>query len=496
MPQVNGHSYRFGEFRLDPVKRVLWRGDEIVQTTPKSVEVLVALVERRGDVLTRDELLEKVWRDSFVEEANINFTISNLRRALGPDGKTIIQTVPRRGYRFAGEIEDLTNEGRAVLLKRETVSEIVIHDEEVVVEKNRLLSKKWTVLATVTLLPIFLLAFLVWTTWTNKPVVTDVKSVAILPLQSADNSLDDNALRFGIADALFTGLGRVSDARVISAYRNGVSLNGEPSEIGKRLGAEAVLEGSLQQTNGRLRVTLRLIRSSDGFQLWSESFDGDASEILGLQDRLAAESASALGEKLRDIEKLKRPTTDLEAYRLFLKGDYLLRLRGIDNAARSIDFFKQAVAIDPSFARAWTGMAEAQALGTEVSEAENNVNQALQLDPDLADAYAVRGFIRMFHYWDWRAAEANLRRAVELDPNSIEAHHWLAIYLELNGRFDEAKTAMSRAMELDPISVNILSDMGQLHYLSREYEQAEEYCKRALDLDPQSDSAHGFLVNI
>jgi tetratricopeptide (TPR) repeat protein len=185
----------------------------------------------------------------------------------------------------------------------------------------------------------------------------------------------------------------------------------QPAEIGKEIGVDGVLDGSFQRVNGKLRVTLRLIHSPNGAQLWSGSFDESESEIFHLQDAMARETARAMALTLRPQEITKRPTDSVDAYNHFLKGDYLLRQRGEDNVKRSEGFFREAVSIDPYYSRAWAGLAAAQSMRTDIETAERTVAHALELDPNLAEAHATRGFILMFHYWNWPGAESSLNRA-------------------------------------------------------------------------------------
>jgi Flp pilus assembly protein TadD len=262
------------------------------------------------------------------------------------------------------------------------------------------------------------------------------------------------------------------------------------------LNVDGVLEGQIQRANGRIRVTLRLIRTSDGLQLWSGLINDSESELFRLQDSLAQLAAQALSVNLRPRRDVQPPTGDLEAYRLYLKGDYLFRLRGNENNTLSLDFFRQATERDPNFARAWAGLAAALAMGTDIPAAEKAINTAIELDPDLAEAHATRGFIDMFHYWNWDEAERSLNRAVELDPNSLQAHHWRGVLYSIRGRFDEAKSEMFRALELDPVSLNITSDLGQLFYFAGDLELGEQFCLKALAIDPAYGFAHGYLHQI
>ena len=194
----------------------------------------------------------------------------------------------------------------------------------------------------------------------------------------------------------------------------------EPVEIGKKLNVDAVIEGTLQRADGKLRVTLRLIRIADSKQIWTGVFDDSENKIFNLQDEIARRTAQILSLSLKSIKNEKLLTTNIEAYEAYLQGQYLFRRR----EQKSVEFFKKAVALDPQFARAWAGLAATYAFGRSMAEAETTVNKALELEPDLAEAHAVRGFIKLFLDWNWAEAERSLDRAIQLDSNLVEAHHW------------------------------------------------------------------------
>jgi DNA-binding winged helix-turn-helix (wHTH) protein/TolB-like protein/cytochrome c-type biogenesis protein CcmH/NrfG len=495
MSGENGHFREFGGFLLDVEKRVLWFEGAPVNLHLKEIEVLCVLTEAAGQVVTKDELLDRVWADSFVEESNLSRHIYLLRKTFKDHGKSeeLIQTVPRRGYRFTGDVKAASD--AELIIEKHSLTRTLIEDVSVETATRPLLVGRRMFAApliAVGLLTVMLGGYALWRY--NTTGAARIGSIAVLPLRSMDDNADDRALSFGLADSLIRNLGRVSDVRVISA--SAISQYKDPqkdsADIGRDFGVDAVLDGTLQRSNGKLRVTLRLVRVSDGVQLWSGLFNESETEIFRLQESIASQTGQALAVNLKPREGERRPTDNLDAYHAFLRADYLLRLRSHD-ASRSIPFFRQAVELDPNFARAWAGLAAVLAMGLDIDEAEAALDKALALDPELAEAHATRGFIRMFNYWDWNEAEKSLRRAVELDPNSVQGHHWLGVYLSIRGRLDEAKAEMRRALELDPLSLNITTDLGQVHYFAREYPVAEEYCLKALSIDPNYHFAHTYL---
>jgi Tfp pilus assembly protein PilF len=274
--------------------------------------------------------------------------------------------------------------------------------------------------------------------------------------------------------------------------------NGKDSiEFGRQLRADSILEGTIQETNGLVRVSLRVIDVRDGGQIWADSFDEAGGDILKLQDAISNRVARALITKLRPLDEellAKQSTNDPEAYRLYLAGrERWLQRNG---KTESLAFYKKAIEIDPNFALSYLGIADEYAFTYETQIAEDALAKAIQLDPNLAEAHATRGFIRMFHHWDWPGAEASLQRAIELAPNSSKAHHWYGVYLSVRGRFDEAQREMEKALELDPTALVIMSDIAELHYFRHDYEQAEGELMKAVAADPGFTNARQHLVKI
>lgn len=489
----NNDFREFGNFRLCAEQKVLWYRDEPVHLHLKQIEVLCVLTEDAGKVIKKEELLNRVWAESFVEESNLSRHIYKLRKAFEEHGESpdLIQTVPRRGYRFTGEIGGRNSDD--VIIERHSLTKTLIEqiedtEEPKLVKLNNLVARARLdhifaflticLVATGVLIGVYLYSI----QNTNSAPSSSIKTLAVLPLRSIGQDDQNTALNLGFADALITRLSDIGELKLVSA--NAVSRfveeNLEPIEVGKKLGVDAVLAGTLQHANGELRITLRLLRISDGVQIWSKSFDDSESEIFRLQDSMALQTASALHFNLTNKDGAGRPTENLEAYNLFLQGQYLFRRR---ETGKSIEFFKKATELDPQFAKAWSGLAAAYAMGDSMPEAESTIEKAIELQPQLGEAHAVRGFVKMFLKWDWPAAEESLNRAVELDPYSVEAHHWRGIYLLICGRLSESQSEIERALELDPTSANLINDYGQMFYFAREFEKAELQYQKARSMD-------------
>jgi DNA-binding winged helix-turn-helix (wHTH) protein/TolB-like protein len=522
------HFYDFGPFRFDPQQHRLLRDGNPVALTPKAMDALLVLVQNKGNLLEREALMQAVWADSFVEDANLTVAISNLRKALGQSGETAeyIETIPRVGYRFVADVREVRETLAPLIVEKHTRSQTVIEEEfledagsplEKVVSQPRtagvfslpVVFRRHgvaTLLTILTLVGAFLGVVIYLKPGQHSMAAAgnirmrSIRSLAVLPPKVLSVG-DDHSLSLGMADALITKLAglRKLTLRPTSSISRYVATNTDSVAVGRSLGVDAVLEGALQREDGRLRLTLQLIDVGSGTEIWAGKFDEADADIFKLQDSVSQQMVDVLSLNLTQDEKAeltKRLTHNPEAYALYLKGNYFWNKRGAE-VQKSIDYFRKAIALDPGFVEAYVGLAKVNATTIERSpEAELLVEKALKLDNTCAEAHATLGFIRMFLHWDWEGAGQSLDRALELDPNSSLAHHWKGVYLSLLGRLDEAKAEMHRALELDPVSLIITADIGQLHYFASEYDQAIDYCNRALALDNDFWVARVYLTYI
>jgi len=488
------------------------------------MEALLVLVQHPGELMKRGELMQAVWADTFVEDANLTVAISHLRKALGQNGDTAeyIKTIPRVGYRFLADVREVTEDPAPLIVERRTLSRTVIEEEliqdEPHVREERDASKfrrsiNWhsafvNRYATASLLAVTALATFAAVIFFKHPgptaeqaAIRSIRSIAVLPPKALSAAADNAPLSLGIADGLITRLGGLHKVvvRPTSAIVGYVDGNQDAVNAGRALGVDAVLEGTLQRDNGRLRVTLRLLEVTNGAQLWAGSFDEATSDIFKLQDSISQQVGETLFTNLSHDEKAlltKQQSTNPEAYALYLKGNYYWKRRG-DEVVKSFEYFRKAIELDPNFTEAYVALAAADSVSFLPSpEANLLIERALRLDDASAEAHATYGFIRMFHHFDWVTAERELDRAIELNPNSVTAHHWKGVYWSLRGRLAEAKAEMHRALDLDPQSLIVTADIGQLHYFAHEYDQAIEYCNRALAIDNSFFMAHVYLKDI
>lgn len=497
------HLYEFGPFRLDADNRHLLRDGEPVTIPPKAFDTLCALVENRGHAVRKDELLEAVWPDTFVEENNLNQYISILRKALGEngDGHRYIETVPRWGYRFVGEVHELDDDDNEVTVHRRTRASIVVREEVATVSAPAAtrLGSPAVYLSGVALVVAVAAFVFAWNGYRSATIAAPlaVRSIAVLPFRVLDDSRADKAyLEIAMADAVISRLGRLQrvSVRSTSAVQRYAEGDHDPIAVGRALGVDAILDGRIQTSEGRIRVTAQLVGARDGASLWTETFDNDASDIFVLQDAIAARVAKGLAPVL-DGEELRpaaRPTQSARAYESYLKGRYLWSKRTTEAVRASIECFKDAIEEDPNFALAHVGLADAYSIQA-APLAEPALRKALELDDSIGEAHASMGFYLMFHHWDLPTADHELRLAIELSPNYATAHQWYAISLAVRGRYPEAKASLARAIECDPVSPNMRADMAQICYFAGEYDEAIEHCRQALELDPSFLFAYQYL---
>lgn len=519
--------YEFGWFRLDAQEGVLLKDDCVVPLTPKAFDLLLLLVENRGHLVLKEEIMSRLWPESFVEEVNVNRNISTLRRALAdsPTAPVYIETVPKRGYRFVAAVIEVPADGAELIMERRISAEIFTEEEEIidavgpdtdeVFEPARLarhpavqaslisrLRRHTGLLLAGVMLALVAVVVYQWVVGQRGRAATTagVKSLAVLPFKDMGATGDEH-LGLGLADVLITRLANLKAVKVrpTSAVLKFEGEEQESTAAGQLLGVDAVLEGSIYHSREQIRVTARLLRVSDQSPLWSGQFNDKAMDVLAVQNAIAEQVVDALALNLSDGEKaaLTRPYSEnADAYQLYVQGRYYWNKRSWPGMNQAEYFFRRAIEKDPNFALAHLGLADTLFTNTADPEAYSAVTKALALDPHLGEAYASLGFAQMFHQWDWPKAEASFRRAIELKPGYGTAHQWYATLLAVTGRVDEAKQEMRRALEIDPMSPNFLADLGQMHYFAREYEEAEAYCRKALEVAPDFIFAHEYILDI
>lgn len=491
----------FGKFRLDVKKKTLFLEKEIVSLPLKEIELLCLLTES-NEVISKNEILERLWTDTVVEESNLSAYIYRLRKFLAKHGESedLIKTVPKIGYRWTGEVKTISDDSAS-----ETKSEIEeipgvpqVYDEE----KNpfqpiaeippKPKTGNWQMRFLAGLVVIAgVLVYYIYAGAFNKS--EKIKSIAVLPLKSLDDS-DNKPLRLGFADALITSLGKLDELNVVSTdtisrYADGSQI---PLEIGKDLNVDAVLEGTLQRANGKLRVTWRLIRISDGKQIWNKSFDESENEIFRLQDKMAIETAETLNLNLNPQTReaiLKKYTQNQSAYLAYQNGRGFFFTGDMPAAAAE---FEKALKLEENYALAYSGLADTYARMANGSDepqkkefyekAKFYALKALTLDENLAETHASIGWIYRIYDWNWQEAEKHLRRSVELAPNNAFHKHQLAFLYITLGRTKEAVELGTEAKMLDPLSHsnawNLFCDR-RFEESAAEYQRMQKSAKKA-----------------
>jgi DNA-binding winged helix-turn-helix (wHTH) protein/TolB-like protein len=523
MQSDNQRLYEFGPFQLDVRKHRLLREGEIVPLTPKAVETLLMLIEHQGKLVERDELMNTVWSDAFVEDSNLTVTISMLRKVLEQtsEGEKYIETVPRLGYRFVAEVREVTGEGTVIALERRAQAQIVIEEtarddstQQAIIPKAKWLElpqTKWltrrnVIIAAVLFCGITIVvgAIVSRNSNGNKPTAPSIKSIAILPLRYFGAETDDQDLHLRVTDALITKFGNLRSVAVrpTSSVLRYADKKQDAIVVGKELNVDAVLDGSLQLEGTRLRVTLQLINVSDGAQLWSGQFDGQADQLLSLQDKISTQVVQNLPLSLNEAEReqfAKPATNSSEAYEAYLKGRYFSEKRTLEGFKKGIAYFEQAIAKDAEYALAYAGLADCYSLlgdyGHEppaktFPKAKEAALKALAIDGTLAEAHTSLAFVRASFDWDWAGAEEEYRKAIALKPNYATAHHWYALLLAALDRHGEAVAEMRQAQNLDPLSLIITVNLGKVFYLARQYDRAIQEFQRANEIDPNFNGLH------
>jgi DNA-binding winged helix-turn-helix (wHTH) protein/tetratricopeptide (TPR) repeat protein len=433
--------FRFGPFRLDPVKRVLWRGDDVVPLAPRALDLLVALAEQQGDVVPKQTLMDRVWPGTFVEEANLSVNVSALRKALGkqPNGRPYIETLARRGYRLAAPV---------------------------------------------------------------RAAAARPPALAVLPFKRLSPVADDEYLAVGLADALIarlTRLGRLA-VRPTSAVLKYGTPGLDPQEAGRALQVDAVVDGTLQRDGTRLRIGVQLVPVRGDGPSWTQTFEEEMTGLFAVQDAMAEQVARALALELREPERrllARRHTQDLAAQEAYLKGRYFWSRFTGPWLEKAFSAFQDAAERDPDYALPHAGLADAclvlgfagvlpPAAAWERAEAE--ARQALERDEGLAEAHLSRAYVALFQNWDWPTARRELDRAAELGPHTAAVRQWRGVYLAMLGRFENAGREIAHARQLDPLSV-VASTISGLHgYLIGDREAEMAHHRASVELDP-----HHFL---
>jgi serine/threonine protein kinase len=333
-------------------------------------------------------------------------------------------------------------------------------------------------------------------------------SIAVLPFADLSPHRDQEYFCDGIAEELINALTKIANLKVASGS-SAFQFKGKGhdiQEVGEKLNVKTVLEGSVRKAGNRLRITAELVNVSDGYHLWAEKFDCEMQDIFAIQDEISLTIVDKLKVKLLREEKeklIKRHTQDVVAYNLYLKGRYFWNKRAKQGFSKAIEYFEQAIAKDPRFSLAYSGLADTYNLlgfychlapHNTFPKAKTAALKALEIDDTVPEAYASLGFANLYYDWNWQAARNNFLKAIALGPGYATAHHWYAEYLVVMGRMDEALEEARQALECDPFSLVMNILLGWVYYYSGQLDQAIEQFRKTLDMDPNFAPAHFFLA--
>ena len=521
MPTPTKHAYEFGPFCLNPAEGQLLRDGEVVTLTPKAFEALVLLIENRGHLIEKDDLMKALWPDTFVEEANLAHHIWRLRKVLEDtkDDERYIETVPKRGYRFVAPVTAIEGVVAGEIIEQHTITRLVAEreteQETTGLESARSVatstSQKFVLDFRTLAIAVLGVALLVTTglylrsrnSGSSAASPPPITTLAVLPFKPLTNESSDPSLELGMANALITSLSNLKEltVRPTSAVMKYSVANEDLAKVGRELRVESVLDGRVQRSGDRIRVTVQLVRSEDGKPLWAERFDEKVTDIFALEDSLSQKVARALAIRLSatDASRIQQHyTNNIEAYQAYLRGRYQMN-QAAEGGFKALGSFEEAIQKDPKFALAYSGLADVHFFfafaglgsnpGEELNKSKAAALKALELDDSLAEAHFSLANILLTHDWNWNEAEKEYKRGLELNPNSADGHHSYSNFLSAMTRFDESLVEIKRAEELDPLSLSISFHHGLcLFALGRDEESLAQY-RRALDLDPSTGAS-------
>lgn len=524
MQKLQHQTLSFDDFTLDLARGCLLRSSEEVKLRPKSFEVLRQLVENNDRLMSKAELMRGVWPDSFVTDDSLVQCLIEIRRALEDDVHRYIKTVPRRGYVFRAEVisHDLADrelvyakdgQGGRITFEEKEKEEQTFGGAEVVAApqgkgtellqrrlKRRKLALSALVVSALTLgtLGAYFL--------TDRDKAID--SVAVMPFVNAGGEPELEYLADGLTESVICNVSQLSNLKVMS--RNAVfrykGKEIDPQAVGRELGVRAVLISRLERHGDDLAISLELVDARDNRQLWGERYNRKLSDLITVQTDISRAVSERLRLRLTGAEQTllaKRYTDNTEAYQLYLKGRYFWNKRTEQDLDRGIHYFERAINLDPSYALAYSGLADCYAVVSYFSKqpfeetfpkAEAAAAKALILDEGLSEAHATLGLYYSSYDWNWPRAEREHKRALALNPNYATAHQWYGWYLMNVGRPDEGIREMERALELDPVSVAINVDVGSVLVIAHRPDDAIRRLETSLEMDQSQPEPHYLLA--
>jgi TolB-like protein/DNA-binding winged helix-turn-helix (wHTH) protein/Tfp pilus assembly protein PilF len=502
MPTNEPTSWRFGIFEADVQTGELKKQGKRIRLQEQPFQLLVLLLERPGEVVTREELRGKLWPHTVVDfDHGLNKAVSKIREALGDSS----ETVARRGYRFLADVA-VIHEGRLGMGAGDPAYAglplVSLSLPTAQKASSRNFARRLFVLG----LALVVASSVLWVFYHEIYSAPAIRSLAVLPLKNLSGDSSQDYFADGMTSELITRLARIGALRVISrtsamTYKN---TRKTVAEIANELNVDAVVEGSVSRSAERVRVTAQLIDVRSDKKIWADSYDEDIRDTLVLQSRVTRAIANQIRTALNPQEQLtlaKSKTVNPDAYEAYLKGRYFWNKRTAEGLRTAIEYFRRAVEIDPSYAEAYSGLADSYAIAGDwkygvlpprdaFASATAAAAQALALDNTLSEAHTSLAFALDLYGWNWQAAEAEYKQAIQLNPGYATAHQWYSWHLFMVGRNTEAMSELKKAESLDPLSLIINADIADALCVAGRYDEAVEQSKKTLKLDPNFAVGH------
>ena len=487
-------KFRINDLHVDPTIGLVRGPQGSVRLEPRVLAVLLALARRPGTLVSRGDLLAEIWPGAEVYDEALTQCVYQLRQQLvsagGPGSRSLIGTVPKRGYLLNAEVHPVAPAGEVDAVRSGSAAGAGQfrgrHIGIAALAAALILGAVWALLEP-------------RTGTESVPPLPRADTVAVLPFLPLVEEGRDPVLELGMADTLIARLSGIRQivVRPISSVRRYADMDRDTLRAGRELGADAVVEGSIQRSGQGLRVIVRLLRVDDGVALWADTFHESSASIFAVQDaiceRIAVALALEFGQQVQP-KPARLGTSDIEAYQHYLEGRYILARFTPRDMRASIDHFRRAVSRDPNYAQAWLGLANVQFRlpiageappGEFYPNAKAAANRALEIDPTLAEGHAMLGWIAHWYDWDWAASEAYFKRAIELDPNDTEGHLGYGHLLLVTGRHERALAEVRRAREISPFYPVAASLEG--YFLARAH-RPEEAIQRLEDARQQYEN--------
>ena len=491
MPSENSTIYRFGVFEFDPRAGELRKNGVKLKLQDQPYQVLLNLLEHPGEIVSREVLRSALWhRDTFVDfETGLNTAIKRLRETLGDsaDNPTFIETLPRRGYKFIAHVERPPRNGSGIADPGER--------QESSLGKNLL--KGAGLIAGIAVLAVVVLNVRGWRDRVSGARIQPIRSLAVLPLQTLSSDPQQEFFADGMTEALITELGKISALRVISrqSVMQYKGTKKSAQQIAKELNVEALVEGSVLRVGDRVRTTAQLIAVTPERHLWANSYDRELRDVLALDSEMARAVAREIKVTLTPADEARLAggsAVNPAAHEAYLQGRYFFDRRTKEGIDKALGYFQRAIELDSAYAPAYASLSEVYlvlsmyepARQTELLAKSRAASlKALELDNKQIAAHYTLAALRL-HVWDWSGAEAEYRRAIELNPNDATARIWYADLLIALGRMTEAGTEIQRAQELNPLSLEVYASRTAYLYYARRYDELIKHCQEWVERDP------------